>query len=79
MKLNLNNSNKDGFFKELNKSLSHITRKYENVLVVGDLNIDLLDKMKDSNNYLSDLCDTFSLSNLISEVNLRKVIGRFLD
>ena len=64
------NSNTNGFFKELNKSLSNITRKYENVLAVGDLNINLLDqkkkKRKDSKNYLSDLCDTFSLSNVIS-------------
>ena len=28
------NSNKDGFFKDLNKPLSNITRIYENVLVV---------------------------------------------
>ena len=35
------NSNRHGFFKELNKSLSNITRKYENVLVVRDLNIDI--------------------------------------
>ena len=66
------NSNKDGFFKELNKSLSIIARKYENVLLVGDLNIDILDKKKDSQNCLSDLCDTFSLSNLISEITCVK-------
>ena len=42
------NSNKDGFFKELNKSLSKITRKCENVLVLGDLIIDILHKNKDS-------------------------------
>ena len=40
------NSNTNGFFKELNKSLSNITRKYENVLAVGDLNINLLDQKK---------------------------------
>ena len=34
-------SKKDGFFKELNKSLSNIARKYENVLLVGDLNTDI--------------------------------------
>ena len=74
------NSNKDGFFKELNKSLSNITRKYENVLVVGDLNIDILDKKKDSKNYLSDLCDTFSLSNLIPEVTcVRSSLGSSID
>ena len=66
------NSNKDGFFKELNKSLSNITRKYENVLIFGDLNIDILDKKKDSKNYLSGLCDTVSVSNLISEVTCVK-------
>ena len=38
------NNNKDGFLKGLNKFLSNVTRKYENVLVVGDLNIDILDK-----------------------------------
>ena len=65
-------SNKDSFFKELNKSLSNIARKYENVLLIGDLNIDILDKKRDSKNYLSDLCDTFSLSNLISEVTCVK-------
>ena len=74
------NSNKDGFFKELNKSLSNITRKYENALVVGNLNIDILDKIKDSKNYLSDLCDTFSLSNLISEVTCVKLsVGSSID
>ena len=62
------NSNKGSFFKELNKSLGNVTRKYENVPVVGDLNIDILDKKKDSKNYLSDLCDTFSLSNPIPGV-----------
>ena len=66
------NSNKNSFFKELNKSLSNIARKYENVLLIGDLNIDILDKKRDSKNYLSDLCDTFSLSNLISEVTCVK-------
>ena len=42
----LYNSNKDGFFKELNKSLSNITRKYEIVLVTGDLSIDILGEQK---------------------------------
>ena len=66
------NSNKDGFFKELNKSQCNITGQYENVLVVGDFNIDILDKKKDSKNYLPDLCVTFLLSNLIPEVTCVK-------
>ena len=32
---------------------------------MGDLNIDTADKTKDTCNYLSDLCDTFSLTNII--------------
>ena len=71
------NCNNDGFFKEQNQSLSNIARKYENVVLVGDLNTDILDKKKDSKNYLSDLCDTFSLTNLI--LDMREVIDRFLD
>ena len=68
-------SSKDGFFKELHKSLSSIARKYENVLLVGDLNINILDKKNDSKNYLFDLSDTFSLYQKLHA----KVIGRFLD
>ena len=49
------NSNKDGFFNE-------------NILVVGDLNINILNKKKNSEKYLSDFCDTSLLSNLILEV-----------
>ena len=33
---------------------------------MGDLNIDTADKTKDTCNYLSDLCDTFSLTNIIN-------------
>ena len=74
------NSNKDGFLKELNKSPSNIARKHENVLVVGDLNIDILDKKRDSKNYLSYLCDTFSLSDLISEVTcIKSSVGSLID
>ena len=74
------NSNKDGFYKELNKSLSKIARKYENVLLVGDLDIDILDKKKDSKNYLPDLCDTSPRSDLISEVTcVKSSVGSSID
>ena len=33
---------------------------------MGDLNIDTQKNRPDTNHYLSDLCDTFSLANLIS-------------
>ena len=33
---------------------------------MGDLNIDTADKTKETCNYLSNLCDTFSLKNIIN-------------
>ena len=33
---------------------------------MGDLNIETSDKTKDTLNYLSDLCDTFPLKNIIN-------------
>ena len=49
---------------ELNKSLCNIARKYENILIIGDLNINS-DNLKkgDTHSHLSNLCDTFSLEN----------------
>ena len=35
---------KTAFFKELNKSISNITRICENAPAIGDLNIDILDQ-----------------------------------
>ena len=35
------------------------------ISLTGDLNIDTKDKSKDTNNYLRDFMDTFSLNNLI--------------
>ena len=58
---------------ELNKSLYNIARKYENILIIGDLNINFYNLKKwDSHSHLSDLCDTFSLSNLVNGVTCVK-------
>ena len=43
-------------------------RKYENILIIGDLNMDTSNKQKDNGNYLSDLCDTFLLKNVITDI-----------
>ena len=53
------NSNKEIF--QLSKTLSLSTRKYEIILIIGNLNIDTSNKKKDNGNYPSDLCNTFSL------------------
>ena len=40
------NNNKITFFMELIKSLCNIARKYENILIMGDLNINYFDNLK---------------------------------
>ena len=47
----------------LNKALN----KYENLLLAGDLNINTLRPTSDSSNHLSDLNNTFSLTNLLTD------------
>ena len=39
---------------------------------MDDLNIGISDKRKDNNNFLSDLCDTFSLQSIITGKTCRK-------
>ena len=61
------NKNKAIFIIKLNKSLSSITKKYDNIILIEDLNIDFNNLKKlDTHSHLSDLCDTFSLSNLVN-------------
>ena len=45
------------------KLKAFFSRKYENIIIIGDLNIDTENKRKDNSNYLSDLFDIFSLKN----------------
>ena len=56
------NYNKILFFEEIANLLNKMTGKYDNVLLTGYLKIDPLDKSKDTNNRLSDLCHTFYLT-----------------
>ena len=54
--------------------------KYDNILVIGNLNIDTLNKRKDNGNYFSDLCDSFSLKNLMTDITCVKTIsGSIID
>ena len=56
-----NNSLK-AFFEEINLSLSAIVNEYENIMLIGNLNLNTKSNL---NSYYSDLCDTFDLTNLI--------------
>ena len=59
----------------MNETLSKAVNSYENLIVIGDLNIDVSDPVKDGNNYLSDFVDTFSLSNLINKKKCQKNVS----
>ena len=53
--------------------------KYDNIIDIGDI----YDKRKDNDNFLSDLCDTFSLQNIITwktchKSNVGTLIGLML-
>ena len=74
------NDNKTVFFNELNTPFSQITNLYDHFVIMGDLNIDSSDKTKDTSYYLSDLCDTFSLRNIITgKSSFKKTTGTSID
>ena len=59
-------SNKVTFFNEVSKNLNKAINEYDNILVTSDLNIDFSNSKMDTNNYLSDFFDTFSLTNIVN-------------
>ena len=67
-------------FNKIGITLNQITNKYENFIIMGDLNIDTADKTKDTCNYLSDLCDTFSLTNIVNvKTFFKSQKGTYID
>ena len=63
---------KTSFFSILSNTLILATRKYENILIISNLNKDTSKKKKYNGNYLSNFCDTFSLKNLITDITCVK-------
>ena len=59
-------------FDEMNKSLSKAAKDYENLIVAGDLNIDLTTPSTDRYKLLSELCGTFNLKNLVKGITCNK-------
>ena len=53
------------FFQELSKTISQAIRKYDSILVAGDLNIDVSGSKGLNDNHFSELTDTFNLANLV--------------
>ena len=61
------NFNKGEFFNEILNTLSKALKCYDNIVLAGDPNIDLLDPSKNTSNHLSDLLDVFNLKNLVKK------------
>ena len=59
-------SNLDGFFANLSVSLNQALDRYDNVIVMGDINIDTQDSQHLKYNKLASFCDVFGLSNLVT-------------
>ena len=74
------NTNKHTLFDELSIYLDQMRNTSENFIVTDDLNINTLDDSMDTNSYLSDFCDTFSLKNLIlGKTCFKAVSGTSVD
>ena len=53
------------FISELNKCVDMATRKYENIVIIGDINIDTDNDKAAGLNKMSEFCNVFDLENLI--------------
>ena len=60
-------SNVIRFLQELSKILNKAMRKYENIIIMGDVNIDLHDGKSIGYKELVNFLDTFGLQNLIKD------------
>ena len=76
----LNESKKFTFFNEVSNNLNKAVNKYDNILVTDDLNIDLFNIKMDTNNYLCDFIDTFTITNIVKSKTCFKTLnGTLLD
>ena len=60
---------------ECGSEYAKAVNNYENLIVIGNLNIDVSDPDKGRNNYLSDFVDTISLTNLTNRKTCRKSLS----
>ena len=68
------------FFQELSKTISQAIKEYDNILVAGDLNVDVSGSKGLNENHLSELIDTFNLTNLAKTPTCFKTTrGTLLD
>ena len=55
------------FLDKLSTSLDRILDEYENVLIIGDININSFDKSSSKYKHLESFCETYNFSNLIKQ------------
>ena len=68
------------FFQEISKIISQAINKYDNILVAGDLNIDVSGSKGLIDNHFSELIDTFNLTNLVkTPICYKTTRGTLLD
>ena len=68
------------FFQELSKTVSQAINKYDNILVAGDLDIDVSGSKRLNDNHFSELIDTFNLTNIVKTPTCFKTTrGTLLD
>ena len=64
----------------MNEKLCKAVNSYGNLIVIGDLHVDVSGSGKDRNNYLSGFVETFWLSNLINRKTCHENLsGRAID
>ena len=66
------------FFQELSKTISQAINEYNNILVPEDLNIDVFGSKGLFDNHLSELIDTFNLTNLVKTPSCFKTTRKTL-
>ena len=72
-------TNLDIFFEELTNSLSKAVNEYDNLIVMGDFNVDLNKTDCIVFGKLEEFCDNFNLTVLLKEIDaLPKIINRRL-
>ena len=67
--------NKFPFFNKVSNTHNKTANKYDKVLVTSDLNIDFCNSKMDTNNYLSDFIDSFSLTNMVNSTTCFKTFN----
>ena len=73
-------SNKTSFFAEITQSLNSAVNKFDNIVLMGDFNINILKNGLDTSKHLKDFSDTFSLTNLINTATCTKSsLGTAID